>query len=66
MIERFFVPTTKLNSKVAQLVIPGKHIVIGGITYEELSGKPRGRSIKFRMSKEDKETSEKHRLIIYS
>ena len=52
MEELYYVPSMKVNSKVADLVIEGNHIEINGITYQRLSRKPRGRSV--------------NRILIYS
>ena len=46
MEELFYIPSLKVNAKVSDLVIEGNHIEIEGITYQRLSRKPRGRSIK--------------------
>lgn len=62
MEELYYVPSMKVNSKVADLVIEGNHIEINGITYQRLSRKPRGRSVKRRLLNEKNNT----RILIYS
>ena len=62
MRELFFIPSTKVNAKVAELVLEGQHINIGGYQYERLSGKPRGRNILRKLVNEKKG----ERFIIYS
>jgi len=56
MEELYFTPSLKVNSKVADLVIEGNHIEIGGLTFQRLSRKPRGRSIKRKLKGLDTET----------
>ncbi len=46
MEELYYVPSLRVNSKISDLVIEGNHIELDGITYQRLSRKPRGRSIK--------------------
>lgn len=62
MIETFYVPSMKVNSKISDTVIDGNHIEIEGITYQRLSRKPRGRSIMRRLT--GMNTAE--RILIYS
>jgi len=45
MIESYYIPAYKVNAKTSHLVMTGCHIVAEGITYEQLSSKPRGRTI---------------------
>ena len=61
MEELYYIPSLKVNSKVADLVIDGNHIEIEGITYQRLSRKPRGRSIKRKLKGLETETS----ILIY-
>ncbi len=62
MEELYYVPSMKVNAKVADLVIEGNHIEIGGLTYQRLSRKPRGRSVKRRL----KSLKSNTRILIYS
>jgi hypothetical protein len=62
MEELIYVPSLRVNSKIADLVISGYHINIDGITYQRLSRKPRGRSIKRKLSSIKSNT----RILIYS
>ena len=62
MEELYYVPSLKVNSKISDLVIEGKHITIDGITYQKLYRKPRGRSIKRRL----KSLQTNSRILIYS
>jgi hypothetical protein len=62
MEELFYIPSLRVNAKVADLVIEGNHIEIDGITYQRLSRKPRGRSIKRKLSS----TKSNTRILIYS
>ena len=45
MIEKYFLPRLKINAKTSELVIPGEHINMDGYTYEQLSRRPKGRTI---------------------
>lgn len=45
MEELFYIPSLKVNSKVADTVVYGHHIEIDEITYQRVSKKPKGRSI---------------------
>lgn len=60
-MEEYYLPSLKVNSKVSDTVIEGKHIEIDGITYQRLSRKPRGRSIQRKLLNMDSSL----RLIIY-
>lgn len=62
MEELFYIPSLKVNAKVSDLVIEGNHIEIDGTTYQRLSRKPRGRSIKRKLSSMKSNT----RILIYS
>ena len=62
MEELFYIPSLKVNAKVSDLVIEGNHIEIAGITYQRLSRKPRGRSVKRRLFSEKTNT----RILIYA
>lgn len=62
MEELYYVPSMKVNSKVSDLVIEGNHIEIAGITYQRLSRKPRGRSVKRKLTSKESNT----RIVIYS
>lgn len=62
MEELYYVPSLKVNSLTSSLVIEGNHIEIENITYQRLSQKPRGRSIKRKLQSQSTNT----RLTIYS
>ena len=62
MIESYYIPSTKVNFKISEIVIPGCFIEIESYRYEQLSRKPRGRSI----SRKLLNTSTNERFIIYS
>jgi hypothetical protein len=62
MEELYYVPSMKVNAKVSDLVIEGNHIEIDGITFQRLSRKPRGRSVKRKLFSEKSNT----RILIYS
>jgi hypothetical protein len=62
MEELYYVPSLRVNSKISDLVMDGNHIEINGITYQRLSNKPRGRSIKQKLQSMKNTT----RIVIYS
>ena len=62
MEELYYVPSMKVNAKVSDLVLEGYHIEIDGITYQKLSRKPRGRSVRRRL----KSLKSNTRILIYS
>lgn len=62
MNESYFIRGTKINARVADLVIEGQHINIDGYRFEKLTKKPRGRVIERKL--QNTETQE--RFIIYS
>ena len=62
MEELYYVPSLRINSKISELVIEGNHIEFDGITYQRLSRKPRGRSIKRKLKSLESNT----RILIYS
>lgn len=62
MNESYFIRATKVNARVADLVIEGNHITIDGYKFEKLYRKPRGRSIERKLLNE--RTQE--RFLIYS
>lgn len=62
MNESYFIRGTKINARVADLIIDGQYINIDGYRFEKLSKKPRGRTIERKLQNE--QTQE--RFIIYS
>ena len=45
MNKLFFVPSTKINARIAETVITGQHINIAGLTYQMVSKRPQGRRV---------------------
>jgi|TARA_B110000908_G_scaffold62915_2_gene76468 hypothetical protein len=45
MEELYYFPTVKMNAKISEIVLEGQYMEMEGYRYEELSKKPRGRSI---------------------
>jgi hypothetical protein len=60
-MEHYYVPTTKINAKIADIVETGFNIVIDNYNYERLSRKPKGRTIKRRLFN----TTTQERIVIY-
>ena len=63
MVETYYIPSYKVNAKTSHLVLEGCHIVAEGITYQQLSAKPRGRTIHRTLKGVD---SPDERLVLYS
>lgn len=61
MQKLYFYPATKLNARISETVISGYHIVIDGITYEQTSRRPAGKSLKRSLVNEAKQ----ERILIY-
>jgi len=49
MTKSYYVASTRISPKIADLVEYGHHILLDGFTYERLRSAPRGRSIKRRL-----------------
>lgn len=62
MEENYFIRATKINARVADLVIEGKYITIDGYKFERLERKPRGRVIERKLQNVEKQL----RFLIYS
>ena len=45
MNKLFFVPSTKINAKIADTIITGQHITVEGLTYQMVSKRPQGRRV---------------------
>ena len=45
MNKLFFVPSTKINARIADTVITGQHITVEGLTYQMVSRRPQGRRV---------------------
>lgn len=62
MIKSYFIPYSKINSRISETILPGYHIVIDGITYEQTSKRPFGKSLKRSLINEEKQ----ERFLIYA
>jgi hypothetical protein len=62
MNELYFIKPHKVNHKTVDNLMEGGHITLEDRRYEQLSSKPRGRSIFKKLLSMD----EKTRLVIYS
>jgi len=45
MNKLFFVPSTKINARIADTIITGNHITVEGLTYQMVSRRPQGRRV---------------------
>ena len=48
MTKLYFYPTSKMNARISETIIQGKHIVIDGITFEQLTKRPNNRVFNYR------------------
>ncbi len=62
MIKIYYIATTRMNSRIAETVLSGRHIVVDGQTYELVSKRPQGRSPLRSLVNEEKG----ERIVIYS
>ena len=62
MNKLFFVPSTKINARIAETVITGQHINIAGLTYQMVSKRPQGRRVLRKLQNLDTNTQ----ITIYS
>ena len=62
MEKLYYIPSHRMNARIAETVLEGEDITIEGVTYQRLSRAPIGKSIKRRLRK----TDETQRIVIYS
>ena len=62
MTKLFFVPSTKINARIADTVITGQHITMNGLTYQMVSKRPQGRRVLRKLQNLNTET----KITIYS
>ena len=62
MIENYYVRATKINARIADIVVDGAHIEMDGYRFEKLMKKPRGRLIERKLVNVNTE----ERILIYS
>jgi hypothetical protein len=62
MEKLYYIPSHRMNARIADTVVEGEEISIEGITYQRLSRAPIGRSVQKRLRK----TDESQRIVIYS
>lgn len=62
MEEQYFISPIKMTETIAETIIPGNHIVVGGYQYERVGSKPRGRRIMRKLLN----LTEDLKLVIYS
>lgn len=61
MQKLYFIPSTKINARIAETVLSGYHITVEGITYEQTSKRPFNRSLKRSLINEEKQ----EQILIY-
>ena len=61
MKKLYFYPASKMNARIAETIIPGEHIVIDDITFEQLTRRPNGKILRRKLVNEAKQ----ERIVIY-
>lgn len=61
MQKLYFIPSTKINARIADTVLNGYHIKVDGITFEQTSKRPFGKTLKRSLLNEEKQ----ERILIY-
>lgn len=61
MQKLYFIPSTKINARIADTVLNGYHIKVDGITFEQTSRRPFGKTLKRSLLNEEKQ----ERILIY-
>jgi len=61
MQKLYFIPSTKINARISETVLPGYHIKIEGLTFEQTSKRPFGKTLKRSLVNEAKQ----ERILIY-
>ena len=61
MQKLYFIPSTKINARIADTVLNGYHIKVDGITFEQTSRRPFGKTLKRSLLNEEKQ----ERVLIY-
>jgi glycogen synthase len=61
MQKLYFIPSTKINARIADTVINGYHIKVDGITFEQTSRRPFGKTLRRALINEAKQ----ERILIY-
>ena len=61
MQKLYFIPSTKINARISETVLNGYHIKVEGITYEQTSRRPFGKTLKRSLVNEQKQ----ERILIY-
>lgn len=61
MIKLYFIPATKINARISETVLTGYHIKIDGFTFEQVSKRPFGKTLRRSLVNEAKQ----ERILIY-
>ena len=61
MQKLYFIPSTKINARIADTVLNGYHIKVDGITFEQTSRRPFGKTLRRSLINETKQ----ERILIY-
>jgi len=61
MNKLYFISPSRINSRISETVLPGYHIAIDGLIYEQTSKRPQGKSLQRSLVNLDKQ----ERVLIY-
>jgi len=61
MQKLYFIAPTRINARISETVIPGYHIKIDGLTFEQVSKRPSGKSLQQSLINENTQ----ERILIY-
>ena len=61
MNKLYFISPSRVNARISETVIPGEHITIEGLVYEQTSKRPQGKSLQRSLVNMDKQ----ERVLIY-
>ena len=61
MNKLYFIAPTKVNARISETVLTGFHITVNGLTFEQVSKRPFGKSLKQSLVNEAKQ----ERILIY-
>ena len=61
MNKLYFISPSRVNARISETVLPGYHITIDGLIYEQTSKRPQGKSLQRSLVNMDKQ----ERVLIY-
>jgi hypothetical protein len=61
MNKLYFISPSRVNARISETVLPGYHITIDGLIYEQTSKRPQGKTLQRSLVNMDKQ----ERVLIY-